>query len=410
MGSTRSRPARKDLAAQGLSTPVLDRYRGIAVALIVVYTVYQHMRVGPLARYPYEGTPWHPFVMSLDAAVGYLFLASALLLGLPHARAALNGTTASPGQSVLFRRAVRLLPLYAVAVLVVWTTRNRSFPGDWRDLLEHLTFTQVFDDKRIFFTIGPAWAIAVEVQFCLLFLLAAPPLYARCSRLVSRRRRLVVLVAGAVGLIVASLTWKLAAYFVFDVDESRWSTWFGLAAKLDIFAVGLLLAVGVAAWESNSPSERPSRAKLAGVGVAVLVVGVMSRAWVSVPSYVFFHTVMAIGVALLLSASYLRASAGPAPTPSRNPVRRAGASVGVTLGLVCYSLYLWHEPVMLLLAEHGLFPDPGSPHSFVLGIVVLAPVAGVVAWLSYWIIEYPTSMIRRTRERGGTARRYYDER
>jgi peptidoglycan/LPS O-acetylase OafA/YrhL len=63
---------------------------------------------------------------------------------------------------------------------------------------------------------------------------------------------------------------------------------------------------------------------------------------------------------------------------------------------------------MLFLAGHHLFPTPGTPNSFPLGVLVLVPVSGVVAWLSYWIIEYPTGMLRRTRTSEGKPREYYE--
>ncbi len=75
---------------------------------------------------------------------------------------------------LLFRRMARLLPLYYVVVLVVWTTTNPSLPGHWQDLLLHLTFTHVYSDDYIFWTVGPAWSLGVEFHFYVLMALSVP--------------------------------------------------------------------------------------------------------------------------------------------------------------------------------------------------------------------------------------------
>jgi peptidoglycan/LPS O-acetylase OafA/YrhL len=116
---------------------------------------------------------------------------------------------------------------------------------------------------------------------------------------------------------------------------------------------------------------------------------------------VYFHTVTAVGFGLVVASSVL------APAGSR---RILASPVLALLGLISYSLYLWHEPVMLFLAHHGAFPEPGSAAAFPLGLLVLVPAATLVAWLSYWIVEYPTGTLRRARDPDGTPREYYDGR
>ena len=74
---------------------------------------------------------------------------------------------ALPAREFLFRRAVRIVPLYWIAVTTVWALRNPALPGDWRDLVEHLLFVQVFDRERIFYTLGPTWSMSLEVMFYL---------------------------------------------------------------------------------------------------------------------------------------------------------------------------------------------------------------------------------------------------
>jgi peptidoglycan/LPS O-acetylase OafA/YrhL len=364
----------------------LEGYRGLAALVIVVYHVYQEMRSGPAARYPYEGTPIHVLLVGLDSFVGLFFVLSAFLLGLPYARAALAGAQPQSARTFLSRRTIRIVPLYLVAILLVWSMRTESFPGDWLDLLEHLTFTQVFDNHRIFYTIGPAWSLAVEVHFYLLLALLGPAMCGLCRRIPATAGRFAVLLGAVLVLGAVGVAWKAVAWHSLHVGEKNWSVWFGLPAKLDIFAVGLLLAIVVAYRGEHATATRATRIVVAGTGLLVLVFAFATRDTGTGPR-VFFHTSTALGFGLVLAATVL---AGPAGTG-----RVLGWPMLIRLGLISYSLYLWHEPVMLYLAGHHLFPTPGTWYGFPVGVVVLSLSACLVAWCSYWVIEYPTGMLRR---------------
>lgn len=380
----------------------IEGYRGLAAVLIVVFHVYQYMRWGPSSAFPYAGTPWNAALAGLDSAVGVFFILSAFLLTLPYARAALAGTHPVAARAFLFRRAVRIVPLYLVAVLVVWTSRNSHLPGDWRDLFEHLTFTHVFDDKRIFYTIGPAWALAVEVHFYLLLALLGPVLCRRCHGIVTRAGRIKALWAVVGGLAAVGVAWKFLAWYVFGIGTDSWSVWFGLPAKLDIFAIGMALAVIVASREQSSPApSRRTLRTLAGSGLAVIVAAFATNSTTQF-SHLYFYTFTGIGFGLVIAASVF--------APARGSRGVLGSAVPTLLGLISYSMYLWHEPLMLLLAHHGMFPIPGSRDAFPFGVLILVPVTVLAGWLSYWVIEYPTGKLRRTRDQTGALREYYSRR
>jgi peptidoglycan/LPS O-acetylase OafA/YrhL len=379
----------------------IEGYRGLAALLIVVFHVYQYMRWGPSAAYPYVGTWRNAVLVGLDSAVGVFFILSAFLLTLPYARAVLAGTQPVAARAFLFRRAVRIVPLYLIAILVVWTSRNSHLPGDWRDLVEHLSFTQVFDDKRIFYTIGPAWALAVEVHFYVLLALLGPVVCRRCHAIATRAGRIKALWGVVGGLAAAGILWKLVAWYVFGVGADVWSVWFGLPAKIDIFAIGMALAVVVAIREGSAPVSPQVRWTLAGSGSAVVVAAFATNSTTQF-SHLFFYTLAAVGFGLVIAASVF--------VPGQKPSRVLGSPVPTMLGLISYSMYLWHEPLMLLLAHHGLFPMPGSPNAFPAGVLILVTATVVVAWFSYWVIEYPTSKLRRSREPSGALREYYSRR
>ncbi len=108
-----------------------------------------------------------------------------------------------PARLFLFRRAIRIVPLYFLAVLVVWASRNPSLPGDWRDLVEHLTFTHVFDGDRIFYTLGPTWSLSLEIVFYLTLVAIGPLVVRPCGSVGTRGGRAVLCGAGCAALFAA---------------------------------------------------------------------------------------------------------------------------------------------------------------------------------------------------------------
>ncbi|MFN8076789.1 MAG: acyltransferase [Kineosporiaceae bacterium] len=396
-GTGADRPER----AVGSRFAQLEGYRGFAALLVVVYHAYQHAEALGSGDVPAVGGAAYRLLHGLDAFVDLFFVLSAFLLALPWVRAALAGGDSPSGKAFLVRRAARLLPLYVVAVAVVWALRNPVLPGDLRDLAEHLTFVQVYDDRRIFWTIGPAWSLAVEVQFYVLLWLTGTGLCRLAAR-VPASWRAAVLVVPAVAVAAASLAGKLVAWQVLDVRGDRWSVWFGLPAKLDVFALGFLLAVVVATGRVRLSRAGAVSLALAGWGVVVATLllrpgGNGEHAW--------FHTAAAVGFTLVLAGSVL------APAHEAAPSRWAPLSgpAPAFLATVSYSVYLWHEPLLLALVAHRLVPDAAGAHGFAWTTAVLVPVSVLAGWVSWLMIEKPTASLRTLVDSRGRSRQYYAE-
>ncbi len=126
----------------------LEAYRGVAALMIVVFHAYQYSRQAThQPKYVYEGTSLHHLIANLEAGVAWFFALSGFLLFLPIARYCIRQTPRPSTRSFLVRRAIRILPLYYFAILVVWCWRFTGGPGQWRDLFNHLTFTHIFSDR-----------------------------------------------------------------------------------------------------------------------------------------------------------------------------------------------------------------------------------------------------------------------
>ncbi len=360
--------------------PALDGYRGLAALLVVVYHAWQH--ASPTHAGALAGTPLYLVLRSLEAGVAWFFVLSGLLLYLPFARAALEQDGRPSTRAFFAKRALRILPLYYVAILLVWASRYDGLAEERVDLVEHLTFTQTFSQAHVFWTIGPAWSLAVEVGFYLLLPALGALAYAACARLRTRAGRLALLAALPLIVGLASLAFKAWALWVWHAPMDRWTVWFGLPARADGFAAGMLLAVARLAG-----LRAPAPLRLAGLAV----LGIAFARHDAAPAWqAFFHAASALGFALVLAPSVARKGA-------EGPWERVlGSAPFSFLGAISYSVYLWHEPLMIELAKRGWLLHKGAswllPNS--VAMVGLSVAAG---WASYRLVEAPAM---RWRSRG----------
>jgi peptidoglycan/LPS O-acetylase OafA/YrhL len=375
----------------------LEGYRGVAAVGIVVFHAYQFARGDATSSYAYRGTIAEYVLRNLDGLVSMFLILSGYLMYLPVARKTMLGLSSGAVKVFLLRRAARILPLYWAAILIVWAYRNPSVPGDWRDLVEHLTFTQVFDSKRIFYTIGPAWSLSVEVYFYLFLAVVYAVLNRWSARHHSIRARYLALLAAPILLTVASLVWQGWALFVAHEPATRWSVWFNPLAKADMFAVGMLVA---AFQVTRSSSASLNKAVLVGLrlsALALLSYGCAVRGD-DAASTTLFHLLSTVAFGLLIASSVF---AGPADLWRR---MLSGPRL-VWLGLVSYSLYLWHEPVLLYLDAHLHLSHAQA--MFPLLALLLLAASIPMSWLSYRVLEYPAGRLRLLLDASGRRRDYY---
>lgn len=381
----------------------LEGYRGIAALLIVVFHAYQYAREAlKLHTYPYEGTPLHLLLHSLDASVSWFFVLSGFLVFLPFARSALTQRSQQSPRGFLIRRAIRIMPTYYLAILVIWALRFTGGADQWRDLAEHLTFTQIFDQKLFFWTIGPAWTLAIEVWFYLLLALLGPLLHRLCGCFATPRARAIVL-GGIAGLLaLASLAYKYWAWYIAGIPRDTWPVYFGLLAQFDGLAFGMLLAVLVGAYGDAAPLRGAAPALARAAGFGVMLVAALLRSPDS-PADVFFFTLGSVAFALVLASTVL----GPRDTLWERALARVPWPF---FGLISYSVYLWHEPIMIELGARNLLIAP-APGAFPANALVLVLLSLIVAAASYYALERPTMQLGHLFERSGRlARRYPEER
>ncbi len=375
----------------------LDAYRGIAALSLVVFHTYQYSREGTGAdKYVYEGTVWDTLFKALDVTV-WFFVLSGFLIFLPFARAAIKHGNPPAVLDFLIRRAIRIVPVYYAAIILVWTWRYSGSAGQWTDLLQHLTFTQVFSREHIFWTIGPSWALALIVQFYVFVAFAAPLAYWVCSQVAAPERRAVLLAGVVAALGVLSVAYKWWAFYIADIPKTDWPVYFGPLANLDAFAIGMLLAVIVAARQPNMNQLAPSTLMLTAAAIIVAtIVGTESEL-----VDLYFHTLLGLAFALLLAATVLAPRTSPWLHVLRLPLLHY-------LGLIWYGIFLWHEPILLELGKRGLLIDP-APKAFLQNVVILVLLSVAAGTLSYSLIERPVTNLRYLLTREGCLTRHLSE-
>ncbi|MGW5862349.1 acyltransferase family protein [Streptomyces sp. NPDC055239] len=379
----------------------LQGYRGLAALSTILFHVWQEYYTYDAAgSHPPVESPWLGALISLEV-IDLFFVMSAYLLTLSYARAAIDGGSIRTGKTFLFRRAIRILPLYFLAVLVVWASRNPTLPGDWRDLVGHLTFTHVFDQERIFYTLGPTWSLSLEIAFYLALVALGPLAVRVCRGLGTRRARVAVCLSGCAALFVLPLVWISVAHYVVGVPHTNWPVYFGPQARFGGFAVGMALAVLLVALGERG---RMSARATVPLSVAALA-GLYALSYVSEAenfAHTFYHPLAALlWCALLYATLHVR---------PREQVRWHGllrARWVTAVGLISYSVYIWHEPVMLQLIKSGLVPTGRA--GFPLAALVVFAVALAVGAASYWLVEYPASLLGKAKDAKGAARDFYPD-
>jgi peptidoglycan/LPS O-acetylase OafA/YrhL len=362
----------------------LEAYRGIAALSVVVFHAYQYSREGlQLDRFVYEGSKWHTLFHNLDGAVSWFFVLSGFLVFLPFSYAAVSQGSRRSARSFLIRRALRILPLYYVAILVVWGLRYTGSREEWVSLLQHLTFTHVFSQENLFRIIGPAWSLADEVIFYLMVAGLGPLVYLACRHLNAQGKRAALIGASVTALALFSVGYKWWAYYVARIPEENYPVYFGPLAHLDSFALGMLLAVILAAgWLRFG---KLASALLYLGGVAFLAMSFTLRDTHAAVD-LYFYTLCAVAFAMVLAATVV---------PLAQEDGRAallswllGSPVLVYVGLISYSIYMWHEPILLELGSRGFLMDK-DPQFFPQNALVLVVVSIAVAAVSYSLIERP---------------------
>ena len=261
------------------------------------------------------------------------------------------------------RRVRRLLPaLFAMMLVTSAVSVGLLLPPDLLDFGTSVLATVFFASNVLFWQqsgyFGPAaeeipllhtWSLAVEEQFYILYPLFLVLIARRCERRYVPATAVVTTLAFALGLLLVQSDRDAAFYLA---PPRAWELGFGA-----------LLALGVPAT--------PRRQRLRD---AAALAGVFAIAW---SVFAYSKSTRFPGAAALLpcvgTAALLWAGIG-----GHNVVGRVLSTRPLVLvGLVSYSLYLWHWPMLALGRYYAVRPLTPAETTVALAV---ASVAAIVSW------------------------------
>lgn len=379
--------------------PHIEGARALAAGSIVVYHVWRYGSAsGPVALGPFGRLMPH-----LPLGVTLFFTLSGFLLYRPFAAALLRARPRPDLAAYLRNRALRILPVYWVILLITgvvmgativrFDLHRGSLATRPALLLRDAFFVQNYDPGTILTGIGPAWSLAIEAVFYLVLpvLVLGTFALARRTRNESRRTWLaflppvIMLIVGASGKLVALTAvpgWGPGLGWVNDwhsvLERSFW-------VQADLFAYGMLLAILTVHVEDGRlrlprgwwPVTAVALLALAGTTAAAFDKGTINQ-------YVY-DSLMALACGLFLSLIVLAGSGRERPPAS---IGWLEARPIVWVGVVSYSLFLWHEPIIWWLRDRGMLVSGGAL-SFPLNLVIVGTVSLVLSAFTYRFVELP---------------------
>jgi peptidoglycan/LPS O-acetylase OafA/YrhL len=395
----------------GSRLPGIEGMRAIAASSILVYHVWlfsapdgSRADVGPL-----------DFVLQ-DFAFGVtlFFTLSGFLLYRPYVASLLRSSPLPSAAGYFRNRALRIVPAYLVILFLVSyafrSARVRDSTGQLHNgdslslgqFLKSAFFVYDYFPSSVLIGIGPAWSLAVEVVFYFVLPLLALAAWLLARGRASRSARRWAALAPALVMLVLGLSGKASAVFLVPPVHpyAGWSAdWHSVLERsflcqADLFAFGMALAVLRIDWEDGLLRlPRHSRTLATALALAGYLVTAKATYLDEPLSYSPYNTLMALTCTLVLALVVL-----PPRDAARPPLllRLLETRLLIAVGLISYSLFLWHEPLTLLVQERGL--TVGGAAGFFVNLAVVAALAGLLSILTYRFVEAPALRLKsRTR-------------
>jgi peptidoglycan/LPS O-acetylase OafA/YrhL len=344
----------------------------------------------------------------LAFGVTLFFTLSGFLLYRPFVASLLRGKTRPSLAEYLRNRAFRILPAYwaifLISALILQTTWTRTSEGgriidgidDPVTLAKHLLLVQSYDPSTVATGISPAWSVTVEAVFYLALPLLALTACVLARRASTRWGRTAAALVPPLLLLGGGLAVKTALDLLTENWSGGWAgDWYSVLVRsflcqADLFSFGMALAVvRVDAEDGLIRVGTIGRRTIAAFAVAAYLVTAQMTGPTVPLGISRYNTVIALVCALFLALVVL-----PSPGANRPAlVRILELRPFVAIGLVSYSLFLWHEPLLYWLAAHQLAFT--GRLGFVATFVIVLVVGFVLSLLSYRLVELPA--IRRGR-------------
>ncbi len=356
----------------------LTGLRGFAALWVLLYHswVYSEPRVlkfnsslGEIDFTPLFSGGW--------AGVDFFFVLSAFLLSLPFARWAAGERVYPRVWPYLVRRFKRVFPAFwaqlLILLIIAYTTSFYVFPAS-RGLLAHVFMAFHLPPTWTSPINGVWWTLPTEFLFYLCLL----PL----GYLLKTRRTRVVLFF----LLMAAWVYRWWVFQTYhEQGVGKMVVLMGnTLGSLDLFIIGMFCAWLYVRNHERNRSELPASIFLV-LGITGVLLCLYSIQWLD-PGYWEGHwllflknTVVGVSVASII-VSILSGSKWALGLFGNRAIMHAG--------IISYSVYLWHLPVIIALSKWSYIVNyPGYRLPLMLGIAI--PVVWLLSYCSYRWIERP---------------------
>jgi peptidoglycan/LPS O-acetylase OafA/YrhL len=376
----------------GPRMPGIEGLRAMAALSILAFHIW--LESSPNDGHPDLGVFDRNVLPNLRSGLTLFFALSGFLLYRQFAGAVMRDRPMRSIRGYLTNRGLRILPAYWVILLITALVLQTAVVHDASGyhvgaltdpgvLVRNLGLIQNYQTSTVHTGINPAWTLVVEVAFYL-----ALPLLALAAAAIAprhRRGRMLAALAPAGVLLVLGVVCKLVAegpptnglaathLAVFEVS---------FPYNADRFAFGMAAAVLVIAIEDGwfvAPRWLRPAAFGGALALAAIAIGLDPRAEGRI-----YDTFIAAACGLVLL--YVTAPAAEGRL-TRAGLRLLEAPIVVAAGIVSYSLYLWQEPVISWLREHGL--TVGGLGGLFVNAVIATVAVGAFAVISYRFVEAP---------------------
>ncbi|HLI09793.1 MAG TPA: acyltransferase [Ktedonobacteraceae bacterium] len=414
---------------------VLDGVRAFACLIVIWYH---------LSNVPHDLHIWNlrtvvpPLLASFLSfgkyGVTLFFVLSGFLLFMPFAKALLFKQRWPSSKRFYLRRVFRIVPAYylTLILIVLFYMTMYEQPRHWKEL--GLFFLFLMDSTHATYKQlnAPFWTLAIEWQFYMLL-----PLLMLAMRLLVWRIKQNSRLPATFACILALIVWGLFSRYIgnYLMYAHPTATWlvprpvlngilfftYGQSGKyFEDFGVGMLLALCFvyAQHPSTLPAIRATLQKLSplfcGIGFAGLIVMILwnyneayrntwplfNHPFFIANYYLFSEIGYALSFGLCILALLFGATLFTGPF-TWLPLR--------WLGMISYSLYMWHFPLLVFLMKHGQPFLKNLPLALNYGVYWLWVLVVIIpfCFLFYMLVERSSmklgELLTHQKRRGETA-------
>ncbi|MDO9356186.1 MAG: acyltransferase, partial [Solirubrobacteraceae bacterium] len=220
----------------------LDAFRALMV-LVVSFHAYQASSGDLDAHALRDLSVGGVLLGNVDVLLPIFFVLSGFAIYYQFAAMVLGGKELPGSRLWLFKRALRLLPVYFVAFAVVWVVRYGGGEEQWKDLGWGLLLMQTWSTDHIFRTIDPGWYLSIEWQFAVVTAVVIMPWLRTISKWPMRSRMAGLLVPPVV-LTAITIWWRLSLEKA-GVPGDHWGAWFAPPSWAMMYGAGMLLGLAL---------------------------------------------------------------------------------------------------------------------------------------------------------------------